>query len=316
MGASTMLLPRRDPPLQQGPAGRAAARGRGGPVTLIGATTENPYFEVNSALISRLQVIELEPLSAEEVGGLLRRAIDAGDRRSATRSLDFLAGALGRRRPRGAERPGARGRAPAERGRRWRSPRTRCSARRSATTRAGDQHYDLISAWIKATRGAIPTPSLYYLAVMLEGGEDPRFIVRRMVILASEDVGNADPAGARSSGRRGRGGRARRDARGDLRAGAVRDLPLACAEVQRRPSRRSWRRAAHVREHGAQPPPVTLRPGMRGEGYDVPASASRPGLAAGAAPCRPGGDPLLRARRDGGAVPRGLAEIRRARGRG
>ena len=60
--------------------------------------------------------------------------------------------------------------------------------------RKGDRHYDYISAWIKATRGCDPNASLYYLAVMLEGGEDPRFIVRRMVILASEDIGNADPA--------------------------------------------------------------------------------------------------------------------------
>src|SRR5207244_8641803 len=59
--------------------------------------------------------------------------------------------------------------------------------------KAGDQHYDLISAWIKSTRGSDPDASLYYLAVMLEGGEDPRFIARRMVVLASEDVGNADP---------------------------------------------------------------------------------------------------------------------------
>ena len=60
--------------------------------------------------------------------------------------------------------------------------------------KGGDRHYDYISAWIKATRGSDPDASLYYLAVMLEGGEDPRFIVRRMVILASEDIGNADPA--------------------------------------------------------------------------------------------------------------------------
>ena len=71
--------------------------------------------------------------------------------------------------------------------------RTRCSARRSTTTGQGDRHYDFISAWIKATRGTDVDASLYYLAVMLEGGEDPRFIARRMVILASEDIGNADP---------------------------------------------------------------------------------------------------------------------------
>src|SRR4029450_9211538 len=123
--------------------------------------------------------------------------------------------------------------------------------------------YDTISAWIKATRGSDPDASLYYLAVMLEGGEDPRFIVRRMVILASEDIGNADPqalviavatapaahdggppeppprprprrpAGARHPRRHRAGRRARRAARGRPRDGAVRGLPLARAEVQR-----------------------------------------------------------------------------------
>ena len=68
----------------------------------------------------------------------------------------------------------------------------------------GDRHYDYISAWIKATRGSDPDASLYYLAVMLEGGEDPRFIVRRMVILASEDIGNADPGRAVGGDRGGR----------------------------------------------------------------------------------------------------------------
>ena len=107
--------------------------------------------------------------------------------------------------------------------------------------RAGDRHYDYISAWIKATRGSDPDASLYYLAVMLEGGEDPRFIVRRMVILASEDIGNADPAGADGGHRGGPGGRSRGPARGALRAGPGGDLPLARAQVQRRRTSRSTR---------------------------------------------------------------------------
>ena len=115
----------------------------------------------------------------------------------------------------------------------------------------GDRHYDYISAWIKATRGSDPDASLYYLAVMLEGGEDPRFIVRRMVILASEDIGNADPAALSRRDRRRAGRRARRAAGGALRARAGGDLPVAGAEVRRRRARarrgtasraRAWRR--------------------------------------------------------------------------
>ena len=145
--------------------------------------------------------------------------------------------------------------------------------------KGGDRHYDYISAWIKATRGSDPDASLYYLAVMLEGGEDPRFIVRRMVILASEDVGNADPACpvARHGGRR--GGRARGPAGGALRAGPGGHLPVAGAQVRRR---RAGARGgpAHVREHGAAPVPAWLRsgprpgqdesPGGRAPAYDNP----------------------------------------------
>jgi putative ATPase len=169
-----------------------------GLVTLIGATTENPYFEVNSALLSRARVYELEPLSADDVRVLLDRAVargecapaadiapDAlsflahragGDARIALNALELACETVG---------PG--------------SVVTLAHAEDALQQRAllydkqADRHYDTISAWIKATRGSDPDASLYYLAVMLEGGEDPRFIVRRMVVLASEDVGNADP---------------------------------------------------------------------------------------------------------------------------
>ena len=116
--------------------------------------------------------------------------------------------------------------------------------------KSGDQHYDYISAWIKSTRGSDPDASLYYLAAMLEGGEDARFIVRRMVILASEDVGNADPQALQVAVAAAPRGRARRAARGDLRARPGRDLPVAGAEVQRGGTR-ARRRAGHIREAGA-----------------------------------------------------------------
>ena len=173
-----------------------------GLVTLIGATTENPYFEVNSALLSRSQIYELRGLErgagarAARAGAGRPGARDrrpAGDRRRGARAARRAGRRRRAHRARGA-RAGGRDRA---RRRRPRStsarPRTRCSARRSPTTSEGDRHYDYVSAWIKATRGSDPDASLYYLAVMLEGGEDPRFIARRMVILASEDIGNADP---------------------------------------------------------------------------------------------------------------------------
>ena len=168
-----------------------------GLVTLIGATTENPYFEVNSALISRTRVYELQALSDDHVLALLRRAVEQGACGEAEpvepAALEFLAGRSG-----GDARialnalelacetagTGAVTLANAE---------DALQKRALLYDRAADRHYDTISAWIKATRGSDPDASLYYLAVMLEGGEDPRFIVRRMVVLASEDIGNADP---------------------------------------------------------------------------------------------------------------------------
>ena len=164
-----------------------------GTVTLIGATTENPYFEVNSALISRMQVYALEPLSPGDLETLVRRGVDAlgcavgdevveflalraaGDARSALNALELACETAG--------------------GEPVTLEDAEDALQRKALRydKAGDQHYDFISAWIKSTRGSDPDASLYYLVAMLEGGEDPRFIARRMVILASEDIGNADP---------------------------------------------------------------------------------------------------------------------------
>ena len=172
-----------------------------GLVTLIGATTENPYFEVNSALLSRTQLYELRPLEPGNIRRLLDRALADPERgipdppEIEPAALELL-----------AERSGGDARVAlsaleraVETARAGGHPVDLDTAedalQRKALTydREGDRHYDYISAWIKATRASDPDASLYYLAVMLEGGEDPRFVARRMVILASEDVGNADP---------------------------------------------------------------------------------------------------------------------------
>src|SRR5204863_3209357 len=148
--------------------------------------------------------------------------------------------------------------------------------------REGDKHYDYISAWIKATRGSDVDASIYYLAVMLEGGEDARFIARRMVIFASEDVGNADPQALQV---------AVAAAHAVEHVGlpeATYALAQAAIYLALAPKANSAGKAlgaarAHVREHGAQTPPMYLRsaayPGAkalgRGEGYDYP--HARPG---------------------------------------
>src|SRR5688572_1535504 len=169
-----------------------------GLVTLIGATTENPYFEVNNALLSRTQIYELRPLTAEQVEGLMRKALEAGecgDCEVAGDVLPFLAARSGGD-ARAALNALELACATAERtGKRVELAEAEDAMQRKAVLydKGGDQHYDYISAWIKSTRGSDPDASLYYLAAMLEGGEDPRFIVRRMIVLASEDVGNADP---------------------------------------------------------------------------------------------------------------------------
>ena len=222
-------------------------------MTLIGATTENPYFEVNSALLSRGPDLRAAAARAgrdraaaasgrsptPSAGSPIRPTVDDDGARAARRRAPAATRAPRSSRSSGRSRPRA---APARRST-SRSPRTRCSARRSLYDRDGDRHYDYISAWIKATRGSDPDASLYYLAVMLEGGEDPRFIARRMVILASEDIGNADPQALGGRDRRGRGGRPRRAARVRAQPRPGGDLPGARAEVERLLPWRSQRAA-------------------------------------------------------------------------
>lgn len=166
-----------------------------GLVTLIGATTENPYFEVNSALLSRCQVYTLEPLSRDELVAVLRRGAEELGAEAADELLDRIAARAG-----GDARTALNVLELA-----WQTARAEgkplavshiedaARKRPLVYDRAGDRHYDFASAFIKSMRGSDPDAAVYYLAAMLEAGEDPRFIARRMVILASEDVGNADP---------------------------------------------------------------------------------------------------------------------------
>jgi putative ATPase len=167
-----------------------------GLVTLVGATTENPYFEVNSALISRCRVYELMLLDDGDVRALLGRALEHGIAeapRVEDEALDFLAArsAGDARTALSALEIAAES---AEDGVVTLAAAEDALQRKAVLyDKGGDRHFDTISAWIKSTRGSDPDASLLYLAAMLEGGEDARFIARRMVVLASEDIGNADP---------------------------------------------------------------------------------------------------------------------------
>jgi putative ATPase len=256
-----------------------------GLLTLIGATTENPYFEVNSALLSRCQIYELLPLAQEQVAELLRRALRRDQRgiadppEVAAEVIDFL-----------AARSGGDARAAynalelacdtAQRlGREITVELAEDAMQKKAVLydKEGDKHYDYISAWIKSTRNSDVDASLYYLAVMLEGGEDPRFIARRMIVLASEDIGNADPQALQVA---------------VAAAHAVEhvgmpecalNLSQAAVYLSLAPkSNASYdaisRARADVREQGAEPPPGHLQdshyPGAkklgRGVGYEYP----------------------------------------------
>ena len=264
-----------------------------GTLTLIGATTENPYFEVNRALISRCQVYELEPLGPEQLEILIERALADPERGVGGRielepdALELLAvksGGDARTALAALERLAADGGvADAERA------AEALQTRAVGFDRDGDRHYDYASAWIKATRGSDPDASLYYLAVMIEGGEDPRFIARRMVILASEDIGNADPqalmvatSAAAAVDRVGMP-----EAALNLAQAAV---YLALAPKSNASYRALEKARAEVRENGAKLPPDHLRDAHysgasdlgRGEGYlyphDLPGGVSAQSL--------------------------------------
>lgn len=171
-----------------------------GRVTLIGATTENPSFEVNAALLSRSQVYKLEPLDEAEVRELLTRAIEqdmvlkerkielhdveailriaGGDARKSLALLDIFISTFKEDEAIVVTDEALMAAA---------------QEHVALYDKSGEQHYDLVSAFIKSVRGGDPNAALYYLARMLDGGEDVKFIARRLIILASEDIGNANP---------------------------------------------------------------------------------------------------------------------------
>jgi putative ATPase len=250
-----------------------------GLVTLIGATTENPYFEVNSALLSRTQIYELQPLTAEDLEAVTRRGAAelgtelpddliplvarkaGGDARAALNILELAAQTAA------AERIAVT------------QAHVDDAARKRPLVydKSGDAHYDFTSAFIKSIRGSDPNATLFYLAAMLEGGEDPRYIARRMIVHASEDVGNADPralvvavAAAQALEHVGL-------------PEAQLNLAQAAIYLARAPKSNAVLTAlraatSDVREHGAVRPPKTLRDthyyGARklghGEGYVYP----------------------------------------------
>ncbi|EAT58428.1 replication-associated recombination protein A [Chlorobium ferrooxidans] len=172
-----------------------------GLIVLIGATTENPSFEVNAALLSRMQVYILKPLQSEEILAVIRRALKEdrlfGELQIEIADPDFLlqfAGGDARKALNAVETALSLlpqdqteivlDRELLERALQHRAP---------VYDKGGENHYDVISAFIKSMRGSDPDAALFWLARMIEGGEDPKFIARRMVIFASEDIGNADP---------------------------------------------------------------------------------------------------------------------------
>jgi putative ATPase len=178
-----------------------------GMVTLIGATTENPYFEVIRALVSRSRIFQLQPLTEEHLGALIDRALSDSERGYGKRKvvidpaarqhlIDVSGGDA--RNVLNALELAVESTPPDENGQIF---ITTDIAQESIQRRVllydkdGDNHYDTISAFIKSVRGSDPDAALYWLAKMLNAGEDPRFILRRLIILAGEDIGLADPQG-------------------------------------------------------------------------------------------------------------------------
>lgn len=256
-----------------------------GTVTLIGATTENPSFGVVAALLSRCRIVRLEALSDDELAGLVVRAIEDGERGLGTQGLTIapevtaqvVSAAAGDARRLysvlevAASLAGETGAITAE------HVAEAAQGKTLLYDKAGDEHYGVISAFIKSMRGSDPDAAVYWMTRMLEAGEDPRFVLRRMVIFAAEDVGNADPQGLVV-------------AAAALQAVELVGLPegvlpmtqaviyLALAPKSNRALTTYAAARKLVKEHGALPVPAKLRPGSNaaskslghGENYKYP----------------------------------------------
>lgn len=174
-----------------------------GTIVLIGATTENPYFEVNAPLLSRARVVRLEPLTPDDLRTIVRRALRDPERGLGSEGLEIdedaeehlvrVASGDARIALNTLESAALAAKARGERSITLAAVEEAADRAAVRYDKSGDQHYDVVSAFIKSMRGSDPDAALYWLARMLEAGEDPRFISRRIVIHASEDVGNADP---------------------------------------------------------------------------------------------------------------------------
>ena len=248
-----------------------------GLVTLIGATTENPYYEVNSALMSRVQIYELETLPNDEMAVVVRRGLAEVGAEASEEIVELIAHRAG-----GDARSAlnivelasetATGPVTAE------NVEDAARKRPVVYDKASNAHYDFTSAFIKSMRGSDPDAAVYYLAAMLEGGEDARFLARRMIVLASEDIGNADPqalvvavAAAQAVEHVGLP-----EARLNLAQAAI---YLALAPKSNASYVAINEATADVREHGTAKPPKSLRDGSwygrklgHGEGYVYPHS--------------------------------------------
>jgi putative ATPase len=249
-----------------------------GTITLIGATTENPSFAVNAPLLSRCKVFRLKPLGPAELIALMRRAlVDAEGLAAAVTADDDALEAIAALAQGDARRALTTLEVAAADAQTQGQTHITAAAVTAASEhkpllydKAGEEHYNVISAFIKSMRGSDPDAAVYWLMRMIEAGDDPLFLLRRMLIFASEDIGNADPRALDIA------------VAADLafrRLGMPEGMyPLAHAAVYLACAPKSnavnvaWHKAqAAVREHGALPVPLKLRnavtPLMRGEGY-------------------------------------------------
>jgi putative ATPase len=239
-----------------------------GTVTLIGATTENPSFAVNAALLSRARVFRLEPHTEDDLAFLLSRALQDSERGlglmqltasdavlqliarevrgDARRALDVLELAAKHTSGRGEQELTEEGVAEA------------LSGRTLLYDKSGEEHYNVVSAFIKSMRGSDPDAAIYWMMRMLEAGDDPQFLLRRMIIFASEDIGTADPSAL---------GIAVAADQAFSRLGMPEGMfalaqcchYLACAPKSNA-SYKSWTKAREdVQKHGALPVPLKLR---------------------------------------------------------
>jgi putative ATPase len=236
-----------------------------GTISLIGATTENPYYEINSPLLSRMRVYRLEPLDTDALGEIVDRALADADRglggtvrltdEGRTALLDLSGGDA--RQALNVLQSAAVTAGEAEIG--AEAVAEAAQHRLLAYDRVGDQHYEAASAFIKSMRGNDPDAALYWLASMIAAGEDPTFVARRIVIAASEDVGNADP-------------RALSLAVAAMHATEMIGLPeaqyalaqaasyVASAPKSNRSGAAYFAALAEIEEHGRLPVPLHLRP--------------------------------------------------------